>query len=489
MMIYQQDTFKLDAERITEETHPIFGPMTVFHDVVIASEIVQKYNDGKAFKSRDELKVYSWSVDGAWIIAGSHPVDGIISERDQVSGRTVNPRYVKNLKDPATDRPSRAGVLADIQVFNKRITPSLLDEMKDGTKQDVSIGFFFSKDETAGVVADGPFKDSEYDYVQRDMFHNHLAVGIDNGRCAMPYCGLGADEMKKMIVGDPFAGFAGWEECLAEVKKQNPKLTDDQAKNICGKLKSEHEDSIVEDDLMVKAGRILRTLLEGEYEALRGERDAMREIKEWWMILDWQNDEKLAKAFDLLDENIKTQIIEAGLCPTCGKDAPRSETERAMSHFNLSEEEWNSLSDEEKQEYIDKLPEKGSGDTGEKTLGTDLSLEEIDAKLTELKEKRDLVREKARVIEDKLYSETPEEKKRNAELRDQINQFWDEISDINDEIYAYSNAKTIKITEAALNDSKPPMDKLKTPKVKLKKTEDSLDPHEVLKRATEALEK
>ena len=54
---------------------------------------------------------------------------------------------------------------------------------------------------------------------------------------------------------------------------------------------------------------------------------------------------------------------------TCGKiekqtkkkDAPRTEAERAMAHFNIGEEEWEKLSDEEKQKYIDRLPPRGSG--------------------------------------------------------------------------------------------------------------------------------
>ena len=40
---------------------------------------------------------------------------------------------------------------------------------------------------------------------------------------------------------------------------------------------------------------------------------------------------------------------------------PRTEAERAQAHFDLSAEDWAALSDEEKQAYIDKLPEKGSG--------------------------------------------------------------------------------------------------------------------------------
>ncbi len=39
---------------------------------------------------------------------------------------------------------------------------------------------------------------------------------------------------------------------------------------------------------------------------------------------------------------------------------PKTDEERAMQHFNITSEKWNTLSNEEKQGYIDKLPERGS---------------------------------------------------------------------------------------------------------------------------------
>lgn len=240
--IFQQDQIKLDAERITSYKHPVFGDTTVFHGVVIASEMVQPYEDGRAYKSRDELEKYAPYVDGRWVIVGAHPVEGIISERDQVSGRTINPHYVKDLNDPKTKRPCRAGVRADIEIFDGKVSPQTLLDMKNGKKQDVSIGFFFSKDETPGIVEVDACKGEEYDYVQRNMFHDHLAAGLDNGRCPMPYCGLGADEIIKNLTGDPFAGFENFNDCINKVMEKNPKLSKESAIKICGKLKAQHED-------------------------------------------------------------------------------------------------------------------------------------------------------------------------------------------------------------------------------------------------------
>ena len=40
---------------------------------------------------------------------------------------------------------------------------------------------------------------------------------------------------------------------------------------------------------------------------------------------------------------------------------PRSDEERAKIHFKLTDEEWNKLSQAEKQRLIDKLPPRGTG--------------------------------------------------------------------------------------------------------------------------------
>jgi len=155
------------------------------------------------------------------------------------------------------------------------------------------------------------------------MFHDHLAAGIDNGRCPSPLCGLGADEVKKLLIGDPFAGFPDYNTCVKKIMKEQG-VSEESAKKICGKLKSQHEDNNVEDEQIMKAGKILRMLLEEELESLRGEKDAMKETKEWWMVLDWK-DEKLAEIFNHLTEDIRTQIIDAGLCPDCGDEEEECE--------------------------------------------------------------------------------------------------------------------------------------------------------------------
>ena len=189
--IFREDTVQIDHRNYVEDADPIFGAMTVFKDVVIASEIIHPYEDGNAYKPAEELEKGYWTWDNRWAISGDHPATGIVSKRGDVHGRTVNLRYVKNLTDHKTGRPNRRGVLADLQVFNNKVSPEILKAMKSGEKSDVSIGFFFTMDEVAGKIEeDGhPLNGQSYDYVQRDFMGDHTAFGIDKGRCTMPYCG------------------------------------------------------------------------------------------------------------------------------------------------------------------------------------------------------------------------------------------------------------------------------------------------------------
>lgn len=489
--IYQEDQVTLNPERISDGKHPIFGETTIFHDVVLASEMVQKYPDGVALKDRKELEDYAWTIEGRWVKIGGHPENGIISDRDEVGGRTINVKFVKNLIDhKKTQRPNRAGIRADLEVFNKKVSPELLDEMKKGTKPDVSIGFFFTKDETKG-----DFNGEKYDYVQRNMFHDHLAAGIDNGRCPSPYCGLGADELREKLVGDPFAGFSSFEACVAKMMKPKSEggqgYSEETAKKVCGKLKAQHEDNKEEEDDLVKASRILRALLEEELEALRGEREALKDTREWWMILDW-TDPQLAEVFDHLEEDVREQIIDAGLCPTCADEA-RSEAERAMSHFNISKEEWEKFTPEEKQEYIDKLPPRGSGEE------EDMTIDEYEQEYVEADAQWTYAYKASLPDSAYAYIESGCEKKdgktqqscRHMPIKDKEGNY--EAAHVRAALSALKGGRTGKVPSYASKAKSKVCAGAKALKIESevcgteKKKKDALDPYEVLKKSMEVL--
>ncbi|MCL2641961.1 MAG: DUF2213 domain-containing protein [Candidatus Bathyarchaeota archaeon] len=168
---------------------------TLTMSAVIASEIVHKYAGGMAYKPGDELEkmVYTASRIGSVPIKVlEHPgfeTDFLLLKHNDVHGKAGNFQFVKDLLDPKTKRPNRRGVRADITWFKDVTPPIVITKLKDGTLRDVSIGFVCEMEWTEGV-----FNGEKYDYVQRNIFLNHVAAPVDAGRCPGPICGIGADK-------------------------------------------------------------------------------------------------------------------------------------------------------------------------------------------------------------------------------------------------------------------------------------------------------
>jgi hypothetical protein len=161
---------------------------------IIASEIVQQYDDGYAYKPADELKKMAETaqlVGSVPVKILSHPgadTNYLLLKHSDVNGKVDNFEFVKNLPDPKTGRPMRRGVKADITWFKNRTPQDTINKMVDGELRDVSIGFTFDKD-----IKKGKWQGTDYDYIQRNIFLNHLAAPIPKGRCPGPICGIGFD--------------------------------------------------------------------------------------------------------------------------------------------------------------------------------------------------------------------------------------------------------------------------------------------------------
>ena len=161
---------------------------------VIASEIVHQYKDGWAYKPADELermaKVAS-DIGSVPVKILEHPGAStyyLLLKQNDVYGRAENFQFVKNLKDSKTGRPMRRGIRADIRWFKDRVPEKVLTQIRDASLRDVSIGFTYDYDQTRGK-----WNGVDYDYVQRNIFLNHLAAPIQKGRCPGPVCGIGFD--------------------------------------------------------------------------------------------------------------------------------------------------------------------------------------------------------------------------------------------------------------------------------------------------------
>ena len=177
-----------------------------------------------------------------------------------------------------------------------------------------------------------------------------------------------------------------------------------------------------------------------------------------------------------------------------GASPGKPPAERAKQHFNISDEDWDKLSDEEKQAYIDKLPppgtklkEQGNQEPEKDEYGCligkerydeeqdkcvpitaearvafletkmrlkeqegELSIEEIKAKIAELAKQRE-------ELDKKLWPEPPESglsEEEKAAIRTQIDVLWAEID-------AYEQALKIKIAGQAAPPQTPPETELK----------------------------
>ena len=182
------DTMQLDSKILVDDDK------VLTMSAIIASEIVHQYDDGWAYKPADELEKMAEianRVGSVPVKILEHPsadTNYLLVKQSDVYGKASNFQFVKNLIDSKTKRPLRRGVRADISWF-KDVTPAdVIEKTKTGTLHDVSIGFTFDND-----TITGDFEGTHYDYVQRNIFLNHLAAPIEAGRCPGPVCGIGYD--------------------------------------------------------------------------------------------------------------------------------------------------------------------------------------------------------------------------------------------------------------------------------------------------------
>lgn len=170
---------------------------------VIASEIVQQYSDGWAYKPADELEKMAKAasrIGAVPIKILEHPsadTNYLLLKHTDIHGVARNFQYVNNLVDAKTKRPCRKGVKADLTWYKDTVNPEILDKARKGELHDVSIGFTFDADPVPGE-----FGGVKYDYVQRNIFLNHVAAPIEAGRCPGPICGIGYDSHQQVAVLD-----------------------------------------------------------------------------------------------------------------------------------------------------------------------------------------------------------------------------------------------------------------------------------------------
>jgi CRISPR/Cas system-associated exonuclease Cas4 (RecB family) len=146
---------------------------------ILARECVAEYCGGRGYKPWDELKAAAFTLDGAWVVTYNHIGTVHVHNRLDIRGKIANIRL-----DEAAHL-----VLGDVRFLKALCDKALLDKVAAGKiSKDLSAAYF--ADEHVGK---GTFGADAYDFVQKNFMYGHVAVGLPEGRCPSPYCGMQMD--------------------------------------------------------------------------------------------------------------------------------------------------------------------------------------------------------------------------------------------------------------------------------------------------------
>ncbi len=139
-----------------------------FHDVVFTKEGVLPYDNGKHYKSAEELKKALDSLRGKPITAYVHPPEKVVTSMGQQVGHIV----FDSVKWDKKGKRSYGDVFIKKNEKNKQ----LIKDTKAKRLEDVSTGFRCKE-----VHVPGEFNGQHYDIRQENFFFDHLAL-IMQGR-------------------------------------------------------------------------------------------------------------------------------------------------------------------------------------------------------------------------------------------------------------------------------------------------------------------
>lgn len=177
-------TVELDGTKISRETED-----EIVIPAIFAREAVLQYPNGKAYRPANEIQDSLFSFNDAFLIPEGHPKTMILTKPKTVIGKA------RNVQWDAQEGKAKGDVVID----KKKAPVAFITDIKGGVKRDVSIGFIHEEDWTPGE-----FKGQKYDYVQREILVDHIAIGVPQGRDPFPNLGLGLDEVLAKFGADPW---------------------------------------------------------------------------------------------------------------------------------------------------------------------------------------------------------------------------------------------------------------------------------------------
>ncbi len=143
---------------------------------ILAREGILRYAQGRAYRAADELQKSLFTFEGAWVVSGKHPETWVLMDPEMIGGRVDNAEW---------DSQNRL-VRGRVHLLKAKVSADFLAAVKAGVLSKNSIGFMYEEDWTPGL-----FKGERYDFVQRKILVDHVAVGVPLPRDAG--CTLGVD--------------------------------------------------------------------------------------------------------------------------------------------------------------------------------------------------------------------------------------------------------------------------------------------------------
>ncbi len=158
---------------------------------ILTREGVLNYPKGKMYRPAQELEQALFTFQNAWVVTEKHPepLVSIVTNRKDIKGRLTDVRLDADAVDPKA-RKSPA-VRANVHLQKKTLSPKFIEDVKSGARRDVSVGFTYDTEEKPGE-----WQGEKYDFVQRNILINHVAVGVPVGRVRAPFIGLGVDSLE-----------------------------------------------------------------------------------------------------------------------------------------------------------------------------------------------------------------------------------------------------------------------------------------------------
>ena len=288
------------TQKIREDQDALVVP------AILTREGILPFDDGRGYRPASELEAAAWTLEGAWVVAYDHILTVFPMSREDIRGKVENVKFDAGIH----------GVRGDIRFVKALCDQALLDGVRQGDLKDVSVAYFCED-----IFEPGKFAGEPYDFVQRNFMFGHVAAGVPEGRCPSPFCGMNVDSFKP---------------------HKDPEVTEDFIH-----IPVKDADLFIDGSFRtidIDAGKGIKAVI-GK---LKSDPKGSTVVQKF--IFDKSKDWTMEKAQAWVREH-KDSAIPNG---------PKTDEERAKRHFNLSDEQWNALSEEEKQRYISQLPPVGT---------------------------------------------------------------------------------------------------------------------------------